>query len=384
MRWIRSGRRVWVLGSVALALQALGGMAQAQEFKASGFLSLVAGRTQGDCVPTVLAPKYQSSCSRSIVDWGHAAVYDEDWALDQESRLGVQGEWKINREFTAVGQVTARTLKDQHLNLEWAYLSYTPSPEWKIQLGRKRIPLYYYSDFQDAGFAYNTVHPSPDVYGWDVVNYNGLSISNTKNLGDWTLRTEFYTGSEKSKKNPYYTLFTEDRKDVEWGGIAGLSLEASKDWFTGRVSYTRSSFQVRDRASGDYAQLYNGRTKANQSFLGLVLNGDWEEWQWRSEFGKARRMQAAGYDASFYLMNLGRQWGSFTLTAGMSRYAENSRFDLADYVPVKLSTHTVALRYDVHQGGALKVQLDRVRDRTAVAPLTGPARVFSVAYDRVF
>lgn len=59
--------------------------------------------------------------------------------------------------------------------------------EWKLQIGRKRLPLYYYSDFQDVGYAYNTVRPSPDVYGWDIVNYNGASLSTTRSLGDWTL-----------------------------------------------------------------------------------------------------------------------------------------------------------------------------------------------------
>ncbi|MEF3019424.1 hypothetical protein V3478_33245, partial [Pseudomonas aeruginosa] len=86
-------------------------------------------------------------------------------------RAGVQGEWQLDPQWSAVAQITARTLQDQHVKLEWAYVTYAPTPEWKLQVGRKRIPLYYYSDFQDVGFAYNTVRPSPDVYGWDVVNY---------------------------------------------------------------------------------------------------------------------------------------------------------------------------------------------------------------------
>ena len=362
----------------------LSGAAQAQDFKFSGFASLVAGRTGGACVATeALAPHYASTCTRYIADWGHGAVYDEDLALNKETRAGLQGEFKFNKQFSATAQVTARTLKDQHLNLEWAYLSWAPTPEWKVQVGRKRMPLYYYSDFQDVGYAYNTVRPSPDVYGWDVVNYNGASLSTTRSLGDWTVRGEVYTGTEKSKDNPYYTLFQDEPTEVQWSGIQGLSLEVSRDWFTGRISYTRSDFRVRDQASGDYAELFDGSTRSKHSFFGLVLNGDWDEWQLRSEFGKASRMNAAGYDADFYLVTLGRQFGAFTLTGGLSAYKENSVFSIDDYVPVKLKTSTLALRYELHKGGAVKLQFDRLRD-TSSAALTGHARVLSVAYDMVF
>ena len=108
--------------------------AQAQEFKLTGFASLVAGRSSGGCVATeAMAPRYQQSCTRSIADWGHGAVYRDEWELDQETRAGLQGELKLNRQFSGVVQLTARTLQDQHLNLEWAYLNYSPTPESRVR-----------------------------------------------------------------------------------------------------------------------------------------------------------------------------------------------------------------------------------------------------------
>lgn len=356
--------------------------AVAQELKLSGFASLVAARSSGSCSPNNLAERFDS-CTRYITDWAHGAVVRDRWELDQESRAGVQIEWRISAEFSGVVQATARTLKDQAANLEWAYLSYAPSPEWKLQLGRKRIPLYYYSDFQDVGFAYNTVRPSPDVYGWDVVNYNGASLSTQRSLGDWQLRGEVYGGSETSRKNPYTRLFTDEPPDIKWSGIRGLSLELSRDWFTGRLSFTQTDFQSRDRATGTYLALFDGSTKARQEFLGLALNGDWDEWQLRSEFGKVKRMNAVGYDARFYLLTLGRQFGDFTLTGGVSRYRETTRFAPDEYLPVKLGGASLTLRYELHKGGALKLQFDRVRDSGSES-FSGNARVLSVAYDLVF
>ena len=94
-------------------------------------------------------------------------------------------------------------------------------------------------------------------------------------------------------------------------------------------------------------------------------------------------MNAVGYDAKFNLLTLGRQFGDFTVTAGLSDYRENSRYTPDEYAPVKLSTRQLALRYEVHKGGALKAQIDFVRDRSA-STFSGDARVLSVAYDLVF
>ncbi len=375
--------RLTRLAALALVAGSSVGPLQAQDLKISGFASLVAGKTSGSCSTiATLVDKYNETCTRYIADWGHGAVQTDDLALNRETRAGVQLDYKFNREWSATAQVSARTLKDQHVNLEWAYMTWSPTPDWKLQVGRKRLPLYYYSDFQDVGFAYNTVRPSPDVYGWDIVNYNGASLSTTQSLGDWSLRAEAYMGAEKSKDNPYFTLFSADPTEVKWSGISGMTLEFSKDWFTGRVSYSRSKYQARDQTTGDAFILYDNSLKASQDFLGFAFNGDWDEWQLRSELGKAKRSNAVGYDADFYLITLGRQFGSFTVTAGMSAYKEKA-LDLNTYDPVKLATKSLALRYDVHKGGALKLQLDRVSDKGN--PIyTGNARVLSLAYDVVF
>ncbi|MDC8773502.1 hypothetical protein [Roseateles albus] len=368
-------RHVWRAAALTLCLPLA---AQAQEFSGSGFASLVAGRTFGDCVVGNLASKFNDGCTRYIADWGHAGVYDQDFSATPESRLGLQGSVKFNPQWSATAQVTARTLKDQHLNLEWLYLSYQIAPEWTLQVGRKRLPLYYYSDFQDVGYAYNTIRPSPDVYGWDVVNYNGVSLSYATEVGAWTLRTEVLGGSEKSKKNPYSSLYNEADKTVEWGGVGGASFEFSRDWFTGRLSYVRSKFKQTDRDSGTVDVYSNG---PKQSFLGLALNADWGDWIVRSEFGRADR-ETLNYKANFFLATLGYRMGKFTLTAGASAYRESS-YDEQAYAPVKLRSGLAALRYEVHKDAALKLQFDHVSDSSS-APGAGSSRVLSASYDLVF
>ncbi len=367
----------WPIGVLSLCLSFPLGV-QAQEFSTSGFASLVLGRTSGACVASGLAPAHSNNCTRFIADWAHAGVYGDELTATPESRAGLQATVKFNPQWSATTQVTARAVKDQALNLEWLYLSYQIAPEWTLQMGRKRLPLYYYSDFQDVGYAYNTIRPSPDVYGWDVVNYNGASLSYSTEAGAWTLRTEVLVGSENSKKNPYARLYNEAPKDVSWGSIGGISFEFSKDWFSGRLSYVSSTVKQIDRDSGLVEVEASG---PKQDFLGLAVNADFEHWIVRSEFGQAKR-EALNYKAKYYLLTLGYRMGAFTLTGGSSAYLENS-FDEAAYSPVKLRSQLLALRYELHKGGALKLQWDRVRDSSAV-PGAGNAQVLSASYDVVF
>lgn len=195
------------------------------------------------------------------------------------------------------------------------------------------------------------------------------------------MRSEFLFGSENSRKNPYSRLVSDDPMDVKWSGIAGVAFEFSREWFTGRLSYTRSRFQQTDHHSGVVQTLLSGKTRANQSFLGLALNGDIGNWVLRSEFGSSDRAEL-GYKANFYLLTAGYRFGAFTVTGGASEYRETTPYP-ADYVPVRDRGALLALRYELHKGGALKLQFDKVSDRGA-APFAGSAKLISASYDFVF
>ncbi|MGM9513239.1 hypothetical protein ACS5PK_03185 [Roseateles sp. DB2] len=358
----------------------LGPAAQAQEWKTSGFASLVVGRSTGGCVADAgMAPSYQADCTRYIADWAHAGVYTQDWSAAQESRAGLQLSWAPTREWSATTQITARSRPDQHLNLEWAYLSYAPSPSWTLQVGRKRLPLYFYSDFQDIGYAYSTIRPSPDVYGWDVVNYNGLSAAWRTALGGWNLRLEGLYGGETSRKNPYSRLVTDETLDVRWSGIVGAVVELEQDWFSARLSYIRSDFQQGLHGQG-WGELADGSMKGRQSFIGLALNADPGDWVLRSELGRSKR-PSIGYDADFYLLTVGHRFGPWTPTVGLSQYKEKARVDA--YAPLDTRSLLIALRYELNASSALKVQWDRVRER-GPQPFAGNANALTASWDLVF
>jgi hypothetical protein len=351
--------------------------AHALEFSISGFATLAVGKTTGSCAPSGLAASISDECTRYIADWSHNGVYENSWSARPETRLGLQGTARFNLQFSATGQVVSRLLPDQHASLEWLYLTYQPAPEWTLQVGRKRLPLFYYSDFQDVGYAYNTVRPSPDVYGWDIVNYNGVSVSRTESLGDWSVRTEALAGQERTDDNKMLKVFFEEPQKVEWRDIASVNTEFSRDWFTGRLSY--SQFRHKDTDASTGTILIEGGKP--HRMLGLALSADIGNWIVRSECGIAER-ESLNIDARFHLANVGYRVGNFTYTGGTSGWDE--RFYDTGGLNDRHRVLTGAVRYEIHKGGALKLQFDRLREQTATGPMFGNARVVTATYDVAF
>jgi len=369
-----------LLGAAALASWAAI-HAHAVEFEYSGFASLIAGRTYGTCTPeNTLASDYAASCTRFIADWGHAGVYRESWSVDPESKIGLQGTVHFTPQLSATGQVVGRLVNHPYADLEWAYVTWQPDPAWTIQVGRKRVPLFYYSDFQDVGYAYPWVRVPPDVYGWDIVNYNGANIAYSKTFGGWSMRTSAFAGQETSRDNQYSKLFYDEGKDVKWSHIVGADLELTKDWFTGRIVYMRAGFKQVDRATGEADVLPSGETQGHHQAYGGSINIDYNNVIVRTEYSIFDRSQYE-YKATEWLVAAGYRIGKFTPMATYSEYKESTKFPDA-YDPAHWKTVAFTLRYELTPSSALKVQVDRIRDIGAIVP--GSSTLVSASYDLVF
>lgn len=377
----KSNKSNKALAGSLLAMCTWVGPAAAVEYDFSGFASLVAGKTSGACTPgNGLASAFSASCTRFVADWGHAGVYDEHASIEPESRAGLQGTARISPSFSATAQVVARLAVRPLAGIEQAYLTWSPSPSWSFQLGRKRLPLLYYSDIQDVGHAYPWVRVPPDVYGWDVVNYNGANLNYRTDVAGWSLRSGLFGGFETSRKNPYSRLFYDEGKDVEWPKIAGAELELRRDWFTGRVAYMRSDYEQIDRATGLADVQPSGATKGRHRAWGASANVDHGPWLVRTEYSVFDRSRYA-YRADSWLAAVGYRIGRFTQVVTVSDYSESTNFPAA-YDVARWSSRAFTLRYDLGKSSALKVQVDRLKDRKALLP--GSATLVSTSYDLVF
>lgn len=366
---------------LAIALLGVTGLsAHAFEQKLSGFGTIAAGETFGACTQATTA-SFSEPCTRFIADWAHAGVYTPELSARAESRIGLQWTGTFTESLSATAQGVGRLTAGTKADVEWAYLTDKINSSWTLQIGRKRLPLYYYSDFQDVGYAYTMVRPSPDVYGWDVVNYNGANLDYAADFGAWSVRASLYGGNEDSRKNKYSTLVSSDPLDIKWKDIVGGSIEASRDWLTLRTSYTQSKMQSEDKLAGGQQMLPSGVMTGRQDFYGIAAIVDYEDWLGRAELAASDRSDQ-GYKAHFLYVNAGRRFGDFTTMLQYSQYFESSTVGVA-YAPIHNRALSATLRYEVSKSSDLKLQFDRDIDTSSIK-YTGSANVLSLAYDFVF
>ncbi|HNL21690.1 MAG TPA: hypothetical protein PKK51_06630, partial [Rhodocyclaceae bacterium] len=288
-------------------------------------------------------------------------------------------------------QIVARGADNGQVDLEWLYASYRASENITLQAGRKRLPLFYYSESQDVGLTLPWLRLPPAAYGWDVVNFNGASVLWRTPLGKWNSAAEVFYGAETRRGNPYLDIYNGRGADWDekWNNIRGLSWTVSRDWLELRVSYVASGLKYWNPR--DVAATFS---KTRQSVLSLAAAIDLDHWLIRAEVSKIDRPGFAEHDRAALLgagYRLGKWLPMITFARFHGRYLDgtpNERFD----------NLSLSLRYDLTPSSALKLQFDSFKDRSDVGitcyqdPVTclsgsqryGDSRLLGVSYDLVF
>lgn len=345
--------------------------------KVSGFFSLVGGRASGSLGSGYSGPTRINgeNCPCYTADWSNGGVYTSDFSMRPESRAGLQMKYKLSPEWSAVGQITTRAIEATP-DLQWAYLSYTPNRNIEIQVGRKRIPIYYYSDFQDVGASYPWVTPPPELYGWEATNFNGASVRFKQDLGDANLSASLFTGRETVKDSGYMQLYYDGKTEVSWKKLLGADLEFSRGPLTVRGVYVQADATSRNPGIAL-------DTLAKLKAYGLAVNLDLDDWFILSELTQLKRDFSTGYSvkAPAYTLGAGYRHGAWTPFLNYAKYKEESS-DLKAYAPQAYDRWSLTLRYDIDPQSAVKAQFDKARDVTR--NFGGDTRVLRIAYDRLF
>lgn len=363
--------------AVLAALTALAGHAQEQPLKVSGFLSVIGGQAFGTHSERYQGPGVIAGnvCPCYVADWSNAALYTDDPSLSTESRAGIQLKYTVSPQLAAVAQVVLRG-SDPHPRLQWAYVSYAPSRELEFQAGRKRIPLYFYSDFQDIGTAYPWISVPPELYGWEATNYNGASMSYKADHAGTAVRLSVFAGRESIRNALYQKLYYEGRTRVRWDSLRGAELEISRGPLTARAVYMQTDERSTNPAAGlDEAS----RIEA----YGLAANVDVGSWFMLSEVTQLTRRFDAGHRATAPAVTVGAGYrlGSWTPFLNFARYKDGT--DAPEiYIPQSFQRASLTLRYDIDLQSSIKGQLDLHRDLTR--NFGGDVTVLRLAYDRLF
>ncbi len=384
MNYMRSGF-AFAVKKASLLLLVTCLPAPAVEFNWSGFLTLAGGKVLSGSVQG--RKEMGVDCPCMISDFSQAGVLNDDWDLRPDSRLGLQGTAQFSETVGVTAQLVSRGARDGKINLEWLYTSWQLNEQNLLQVGRKRLPLFYYSEQQDVSYTYPWIHLPPQTYGWEAVNYNGVNWNHSFQAGDWSGFVNTFAGAESRSDNDYLKLYNglDSETDTRWRNIAGTELVMNKDWFEGRLMLMRSDNQSRlVSAAEDWS------AKAAQTLFGASMMADYADWIVSAELFFSDRTESYGRDLA-YTLTVGRRLDSVTvyLTHGLyqQKIAANNPDELTtEEDQEKHRLTSLVGRYELSGSSALKVQFDHWRDGGGswFKQTYGDANALSFAYERVF
>ena len=333
----------------------------------SGFASINAGRVlSGDGAPQYDVPP------TFLADYPLVSAYEEQWSFKPESLFGLQVSADLTEGLSATAQFVSRGADDFSTKLEWAYVSYELNDNWTLQAGKKRLPLFYYSDFYDVGYAYVWMRPPADTYTWQIFNYNGINALYTGSIGDWSVAGNIYLGREDSEDNRLLSqfFFLEPTREI-WKDIVGGVVNFSNDWFEVRLTHMR---YTNERYRSGEQVTWDGSTERDGKFYGLSMNADWGNVFVLTELNRLN----LGSNLDTGMISLGYRMDGVTPYIGYSKFKEDS-VDGENH-----NTTFIGLRWDFHDSAAFKIQFDDVEDNSFDLAVTGDARAISFGVDLVF
>ena len=342
-----------------LILVSVANLAQA-ETKVTGFASMVAGVvTQGN---------------QFLADYPNTGIYDEDISFSPDSTIGVQLKTKIDPQYEFIVQILSRGANEFEADIDWAYVNYSYNAEISMQIGRKRLPLYYYSDFYDLGFAYHWIRPPSDNYTWQITNFNGFNVSYEPDIMGLDSLFSVYLGREDDKDNKLLSFLASNNPVNEsWKNIIGAVAELSNDIIDFRLSLMSSELE----------REVNGIVLSDgvaQVFYGLSVNAYIENYSILSEFNRYERSTDDIF-VSTYMLSLTYKINQYTPHITYSELKQTINAGGGDEYHF---TYSIGLRKELNKSSAFKIQYDNTTDKATNSPVVGDGELLSFGIDIVF
>jgi hypothetical protein len=142
---------------------------------------------------------------------------DDHGSLKRDSILGVQLDARLSQQWSATIQakLAAADHSDSSLeaSLAWAFVSWRPSDDWLIRVGKIRLPLMLNTENNDVGATFDFARLPQEVYSISpLTDLVGLGVSKTwvGDSVDWIVETYAgkvttpwrYYGREWTPNNP--------------------------------------------------------------------------------------------------------------------------------------------------------------------------------------
>jgi hypothetical protein len=151
--------------------------------------------------------------ARSDQAYNYQRFVSDQGTLKRDSVLGVQMDAKLNNQFsfTLQGKVAPSLKSDKDLDttISWGFLSWRPTDDWLVRVGRLRVPVYLNSENMDVGATFDFARLPAEVYtSAQTTDGDGLFVGKTWNLDAGELTLLGYHGSA----NTYYRFYRRDNE----------------------------------------------------------------------------------------------------------------------------------------------------------------------------
>lgn len=359
------------------------------EIKFSGYGSIIAGKTLGT-VDDPLNPG-KTRDETLTADFYDVGQYTNDITFNAESIFALQAVMDLGTGLKATAQLVAKGVDDFKPEFDWYYLSYQASENLTLMAGRRNIPMYYFSEFSEVGYAYPWMRPPSNLYWWQITQFNGLHALYDFELGDYSNSLTFFYGNEYSAGNKemeyYEVLFgglDSTVVDEDWTNIAGINWNISGDIFDFRFVYFQHDM---DRAR----KLIDGTStllETSQKFIGFGGTVDLTPFTLLFDWNLVTRDDGQGTEYPTYLVSV---------VYSFDDYQPYISYSKADHERTKGPTTTedleehyllsFGLRYNFLPNASFKVQYDHFVDQGEKATgwaYHGDADAITMGVDFIF
>lgn len=253
-----------VLRLILLTALLLPPMAHAtDDWTLSGFASLGAGRISRDKI--------------SYMDYT-----SEKWSFRSDSVLGLHVTGDLADRLSLTAQAVSRGFswddtKSFEPELDWLFLRYQLSSEWRLRAGRMRTPHYLFSDSIEVGYSYAWVRPPVDVYApilSPFSNFDGLDLTYITDWNDMAIDIQLLGGYMKRSRE-----VIEIKVEPTLGG--NISLQQGDFLLRYGLMYNRTDIQVSSysEATAIYQQAGSIDPVFNRIAHTLSADNNWYRYQ---------------------------------------------------------------------------------------------------------
>jgi hypothetical protein len=281
-----------------------------------------------------------------------------------DSRLGVQISATVNPDISVTGQLLAKAREsNSNVKADWAFVTYRVNDPISIRAGKIKFPTFLISDYYEVGYAYPWIRPPQEVYSLNPIStINGADMLARYRFSNMTLLFQPYYGVSRGATTvaPQEALSALSQPagsivDVAFTADAlhGVNLSLSSDIFTARVGYLQT------RVNASSLGVFHDTAK----FSSAGLSMDWHNVVLYSEVAKREIDGSANFafpNQKGSYATLGYRIGKWLPLFTTARISDNDNPKTLLGTPLKQTSKTLGLRYELGSGAALKFEASKI------------------------